>query len=100
MSFSLRRLRVGDGRHHRPRSNPSRGPLPMTKPLFSALILSALAAGCAARQRFMDDCPGAAQVDLASRVPVAVDLKTVAGGSDFALGVAQRSHSGVQYKVS
>lgn len=72
----------------------------MTKPLFSALILFSLAAGCAARQRFMDDCPGAAQVDLASRVPVAVDLKTVAGGSEFALGVAQRSHSGVQYKVN
>lgn len=71
----------------------------MTRFLLSALLASLLASGCAARQKFMDDCPGAAPVDP-SRVPVALDLKTVAGGAPFALGAPARTQGGVEYVVS
>ena len=71
----------------------------MTKILFSALLLSTFATACVAHQKFMDDCPGVAPVD-ASRVPVALDIRTVAGGEPFSLGAMLRAESGVQYRVS
>lgn len=71
----------------------------MTRFFSIAFILSTLSFGCAARQKFVDNCPGVASIDSA-RVAVPVDLKTVAGGAPFRLGAIQRAHSGVEYKVS
>jgi hypothetical protein len=71
----------------------------MTRFLVSAFLVSSLALGCSSRQKFMDDCPGAARVGPSS-VPVVLDLKTVAGNEAFALGATAHAQSGVAYKVS
>lgn len=71
----------------------------MTKSLFSAFLLATVAIGCAARQKFIDNCPGISPVD-GSRIAVAMDIKTVAGGAPFALGATERAQSGVEYKIS
>src|SRR3954463_1139628 len=71
----------------------------MMKSLFSAFLLATLALGCAARQKFMDNCPGISSVD-SSRIAVAMDIKTVAGGAPFALGETEHAQSGIEYKIS
>lgn len=65
-----------------------------------SLILALLVTGCGAPPRLMTDCAGAPDSASIPRVAVPITLKTVAGDKPFALGAAERSRDGVEYKVS
>jgi len=67
--------------------------------LLSLTVLT-LAACSAARPVFMADCPKVDDPQAGARVPVALNLGTVAGGQPFALGATLRAQTGAEYEVS
>ena len=57
----------------------------MSRPLLPSAVLALLALACNVRPRFMDDCPKLADANLAARVPVAINLRTVAAGQPLGM---------------
>lgn len=68
--------------------------------LMSLAVLLSLPACSSAQKTFLADCPPVADELEGKRVPVVVDLHTVAGAQPFALGSVLSSEQGAQYKVS
>jgi hypothetical protein len=72
----------------------------MNRFLFPSVMLTFLSLGCSAPPRLLADCPAGADAIDVPRVPVALELNTVASEQPFALGATERTRDGVEYKVT